>query len=155
MIVEGENTYSDLDFANEYFSTRFNSPDWSGKTNDEQESILKMSAIMFDDFCSFAGYKTDSAQLMEFPRNGETTIPEKVKFAQLEIAVEIINQNDANAKDETPLKKMKVDVIEFEFNTNETIEKTYYNNLFNSLVRPFCSGFSKSSGYGCSPVTRT
>lgn len=154
MLIEGKNTYADLDFANDYFSTRFNSPDWSGKTDNEKESILKMAAIMFDDFCSFAGYKTDSAQEMAFPRNGETTIPEKVKIGQLEIAVEIINQSGANSQDEAPLKKLKVDAIEFEFNTNETINKTYYNNLFQSLVKPFCVVF-QAGGFGSSPVIRT
>ena len=36
---------------------------------------------------AFAGYKTDPEQTLEFPRNGDTDVPEKIKQAQLAAAL--------------------------------------------------------------------
>lgn len=152
-LTVGVDTYNTLAETNAYYNTHFNTPlSWVDKTDDEKESLLKFGAILLDGYCDYNGYKTDEDQELEFPRNDETTIPKKIKMAHLEIVAEIANQNTVSAIDEAPLKKMKVDAIEFEFNTNEKTTKTYFNNACVSLLKTFCGS---TSGFSSNSVIRT
>ena len=50
-------------------------------------SILLTKALDWLELRPFKGEKTDEDQTLEFPRDGETTVPEKIKTAQLVAAV--------------------------------------------------------------------
>jgi hypothetical protein len=58
-----------------------------GVTLTQPESVTLTRALDWLELQSFSGKKTDPNQPLEFPRNGETTVPAKIKAAQLVCAM--------------------------------------------------------------------
>ena len=58
-----------------------------GVTLTQPESVTLTSALDWLELQSFSGTKTDPGQPLEFPRNGETAVPAKIKTAQLVCAM--------------------------------------------------------------------
>jgi hypothetical protein len=58
-----------------------------GVTLTQPESVTLTRALDWLELQSFSGKKTDPNQPLEFPRNGETTAPTKIKTAQLVCAM--------------------------------------------------------------------
>lgn len=90
----------------------------------------------------FSGEKTDEAQELEFPRNGETEVPDKIKTAQIIGAIIYDGGGDLYAPIKPRVKRKKVDVLETEYADNAS-SSVYYPQL-NDLLRPYLSG----GGYG-------
>lgn len=145
MLEVGTNSYCTVAEADAYFAERYGSTNWSALTTLQKEGLLTMATILLDAYCVFSGTKTDSTQLLEFPRNGSTIVPTSIFTAQFEIANTIETNQGIDTKDESALKKMQVDAIVFEWNTNEKIEQTYYNIIVQSLLAPFCSGYANDT----------
>lgn len=51
------------------------------------ESETLTQALDYTEMQTYAGYKTDLAQALEFPRNGSNLVPDKIIKAQMEIAL--------------------------------------------------------------------
>lgn len=51
----------------------------------EGETLLQ--ALDYIEMQTYAGYKTDSGQALEFPRNGSNVVPDKILTAQMEVAL--------------------------------------------------------------------
>lgn len=91
--------YADVDLANEYFTTRLDTRDWDMATETEKLKALKM-ATRFINNLKFKGYKAISTQENEFPRseseygNISAIIPNEIKIATCEIAIQLINEID-------------------------------------------------------------
>lgn len=51
----------------------------------ESETLLQ--ALDYIEMQTYAGYKTDSAQVLEFPRSGSNVVPDKILKAQMEVAL--------------------------------------------------------------------
>jgi len=51
----------------------------------ESETLLQ--ALDYVEMQSYAGYKTDSVQTLEFPRTGSNVVPDKIIKAQMEVAL--------------------------------------------------------------------
>lgn len=58
-----------------------------GITLSRPESVTLTLALDYIEAHNYSGYKTDSAQELQFPRNGDTVVPNGIKQAQLECAV--------------------------------------------------------------------
>ena len=58
-----------------------------GVTLTQPENVTLTRALDWLELQSFSGTKTDPNQPLEFPRNGETTVPAKIKTAQLVCAM--------------------------------------------------------------------
>ena len=135
-LVVGTNTYADLAYFDAYLATRYNSSTIEALDDSVKNILLESATRALDLFCEWSGYKTDSEQDLEFPRDGEDT-PENVKIAQCEIAISIYNSESIVNENEPGLNKMKVDVIEFIFNSAQS-SKTLYNDFTNRLLSAYC-----------------
>jgi len=51
------------------------------------ESVLLTRALDWLELQPFSGTKTDPGQALEFPRNGDTVVPQRIKTAQLVAAI--------------------------------------------------------------------
>jgi hypothetical protein len=89
----GIEPYADLDEAEEYFNTRPNSEDWFDLTSAEQLKYL-ITATRYIDRLRFAGCKTDPEQIYAFPRSPDLTVPDAIKIATCEIAINLADETN-------------------------------------------------------------
>lgn len=132
-LVVGTDTYNTIEELTAYATAR-------GITLALDEEILLIKAMDYIESRSYWGYKTDPDQELEFPRNGDETVPAKIKKAQLIAAIIIDSGVDLFAPIERGIKREKVDIIETEYQTNAA-EYVRYPEL-EALLTPFIySGF--------------
>lgn len=99
------------------------------------KDVILLKAMDYIESRIYSGYKTDSTQALEFPRNGDTTVPVKIGQAQMVAALLIDSGVNLFAAIERGIKREKVDIIETEYQTNAT-EYTRYPEL-EVLLSPF------------------
>jgi len=93
-LVVGTNSYISVADADDYFLTRLNSAKWTSSTPTDKENALITATTMIDCLYIFNGEKTDPAQPLEFPRDGATEIPDKIKLATCEQAFYLLSVGD-------------------------------------------------------------
>lgn len=79
--------------ADEYFNDRLNSQAWDLAESNDKTRALK-TATKYINRLNFIGTKTDSNQPHQFPRGGDTEVPQDVKDACCEIAYALIDGID-------------------------------------------------------------
>lgn len=84
---------TDVSYADNYFALRIKHLVWDNATNDTKIRALS-SATMSINRLNFAGCKTLTSQVLEFPRDGETSIPEAVQQACCEEAYSLADGRD-------------------------------------------------------------
>jgi hypothetical protein len=82
--------------AEEYFAAVLDTAAWEDSTEELQEKAL-LAATLKVDLLSFIDEKADPEQEHEFPRTGETAVPDRVKWAVAEIALQLLDGNDGDA----------------------------------------------------------
>ena len=143
-LVVGENTYNTLIEANDYFATRYNSGAWAALDDSVKETLLISSTRDLDLYCEWLYEKTDSEQVLEFPRNSETVIPEYIKQAQLEIAFSMLESGSVIETITSAVKKSKLDILEEENFDNIRKTSSLYSSRTKSLLSRYCCGSSGS-----------
>lgn len=129
-IVVGENSYvTELELIN-YASAR----DITITGNTE---TLLIKAMDYIEIQSYWGEKTDEEQDLEFPRNGDTAVPEKIKTAQIIAALLIDSGENLFPTSEQAVKREKIDVVEIEYQDFTNSLKSYPQ--LNKLLAPFLS----------------
>jgi len=82
-----------------YFAEKLYYQPWDEATEDQRTRALAEATRLIDTL-RFKGSKTDSAQTNEFPRDDETTVPEKIEFACYEIALALLDGVDPHLEHE-------------------------------------------------------
>jgi len=94
MLTVGTDTYISVKTANElvsqYYACRPQKEQWAALGTDNKESRLR-GALLRIESMMFAGRKKDFNQTLEFPRYGDTHVPQAVKIAQMEEAIATID----------------------------------------------------------------
>lgn len=104
-------------------------------TLNEAEAVLLTKALDYIELQKFKGTKTDPVQELQFPRNGETEVPEEIKKAQLVCAM-IYNTGDDPLGAVGPrVLREKVDVVEVQY-SDKGNQSTYFPFL-NALLAEF------------------
>ena len=85
--------YGDMAEAMSYFAKRLHSQSWDDATSAERESALIQATRIIDAF-AFKCDKTVSTQALEFPRGTDTEVPDDIKIAAFEIAINILDGRD-------------------------------------------------------------
>lgn len=92
--------YAALSYANSYFETeRLNSAIWFMADPNNQIKALK-TATRYIDRLKFIGEKTDEEQVEQFPRDGDTVVPDDIMKACCEIAFALIDGRDIEVEQE-------------------------------------------------------
>src|SRR4026208_2227678 len=86
-------SYVDIDEAQTYFDARLNTDPW-----DEAEAATRQKAVSHAarliDRLAFKGDKTADDQTLEFPRNGDSEVPQDIKNACCELALVLLDDVD-------------------------------------------------------------
>ena len=96
-ITIGENSYIDIEGADEYFTGRLHAERW-GETSDADKEKALRQATKEIDRQHLNGRKTTDAQELSFPRYPDTEIPEAVKEACCEIALALLERGNSQRR---------------------------------------------------------
>jgi hypothetical protein len=75
------NSYLSVAEADSILQHQTDSSIWNSYSNETKEIMLIKSSVAIDGAIMYQGTKTDSEQVLKFPRNGSTTIPLGIKMA--------------------------------------------------------------------------
>lgn len=89
-------TVADADI---HFGQRLNTDLWDNASAPNKDKALAQATLILDGL-RYVGSKTDEDQTSEFPRNGETTIPEEVQRATAEQALALLESKTLEAVDD-------------------------------------------------------
>ena len=90
-------SYVSLAEANEYFSSRLHADAWAEASDADKDKALAMAAKAIDRQ-PLKGRKTDLAQEMAFPRYPDTEVPQAIKEACCEEALEILERGNSQRR---------------------------------------------------------
>lgn len=82
--------YGTLTEADEYFSKRLNSDVWENAVINDREKSLYMATAAIDKL-NFAGFKATDTQELQFPRVGDTVVPQEIEYACYECALAFLD----------------------------------------------------------------
>ena len=137
-LVLGIDTYVELEAATQYIA------DFGGGET-LAEADLKRATLAMDRLYGghFMGVKTNAAQPLEFPRDGDTDIPTALQHATIELAMLMVNGLDVYAQPDPLVTKesVVVDVIEksVEYASPTATNKLHKVQL---ILRPLLVGTS-------------
>jgi len=86
-------SYSTVLEADIYFSNRLNTSVWDDSTETEKTKALIMGTQIIDRL-NYKGDKTVDTQTAQFPRGGDTDVPDDIKYANDEIALALLDGVD-------------------------------------------------------------
>jgi hypothetical protein len=88
-----DNAYIDVNGAQSYFDTKLHTEAWDDASDvDKLKALIEATRAI--DRLNYVGSRTDPAQLLEFPRNGDVNLPEGVQIACCEIALKLLDDFD-------------------------------------------------------------
>ena len=96
-ITVGENSYIDIDEANEYFAGRLHAESWSETSDADKERALRQATKAIDRQL-LKGRKATDTQELAFPRYPDTEIPESIKEACCEIALALLERGNSQRR---------------------------------------------------------
>ena len=128
MVTVGVDSYVDETELQNYATKR-------GITIAGDKTVLLYKAMDYIETRPYKGAKTDPSQPLQFPRNGETTVPQNIKTAQIVAALLTDTGVDLLAPVGRAVKRKKVDVLETEYMDNAA-ESTKYTQL-DLLLAPY------------------
>ena len=124
---ESSNSYATLAEANSYFETSPDDSTWTNKSDDQKNRAL-ISATRWIDSLNFYGDRCDESQALKWPRNNFqvddveldcSSIPNKIKYAQYELARALANDTDAmtgNVATNGNISEAKLGDLEVKYN---------------------------------------
>jgi hypothetical protein len=120
------NSYATLAEAETYMEARLNGTLWDASTDDNKNRALVEAARELDPL-GWDGYRVDDTQAMSWPRSwvvnpddpnrdyyGSTTVPQRVKDAQCELAFQFIKSGVTDVAAQDPydyITEKKIDVL--------------------------------------------
>jgi hypothetical protein len=116
----GIDTYITLVEATTYFESRLNTTLWDSATTANKEKALKQATQMID-FRDYKGRRYSQLQILKFPRSGlrddgvdldDSEVPQKVKNAQCELAIYLLNDDYTAPDDLANFTNVKVGPLE-------------------------------------------
>lgn len=79
--------------ATAYFDTRLNADPWDCASDTDRTKAL-CTATRQIECLNFIGCKTDDAQTLHFPTDGDTTVPLEIQYATAELALALLDGVD-------------------------------------------------------------
>lgn len=96
-ITVGENSYIDIDGADEYFAGRLHAESWSGADSETKEKALKQATKEIDRQ-PLTGRKAADDQALAFPRYPDEEIPVAVEEACCEVALALLERGNSQRR---------------------------------------------------------
>ena len=96
-ITVGENSYIDIEEANEYFAGRLHAESWGETSDADKEKALRQATKEIDRQL-LKGRKATDTQELAFPRYPDEEVPETVKEACCEIALALLERGNSQRR---------------------------------------------------------
>lgn len=81
--------------AQEYFDTRLGTKMWDTSSDADKTKAIAMATRSINNL-EFKGDKTNALQTNEFPRDGDIEIPDPIRYAICELALQFLSGADLN-----------------------------------------------------------
>lgn len=130
-------SYNTIVEADTYFDEGYGYTKWNPLDDPTKQQALNSARQQLDLLCVWDGSKTDPLQEEEFPRDGETVVPDAVKVSELEIAYAIVDTNSTSTSGEDPLSKLVAGPVELEFKAGANKGNPLVNGTVKTLLSPF------------------
>ena len=111
--------YNTLEQANTYFLTRLHTDAWD-EANDTEKTAALTEATQQIDNLNFKGDKYLAAQDLEFPRGTDTEVPDQIRWAACEIALQLLNDMDI---------EHEINSLRSETQTYEGVRESYHRGV--------------------------
>lgn len=137
----GTNSYVDTAEADVYFAQSFDGSRWTAIT--DKDGALVSARQQLDAMCQWFGYPVDDDQPMAFPRLPYADpVPQDVKDAQCEIALQIGTQGSTSTDSGDPLEELKAGSVTLKFKTSGGSSNPLQTDLITNLLRQYglCQG---------------
>lgn len=126
-------SYISVADATDIMSASTDHSEWDSKSDAVKKIILNQSSLAVDGMMSYKGKKTDSAQLLKFPRDDSHTIPTGVLLAVCKLALEFVGGTAFSGDSEVQSEKIGKLAITY-FQSSDTNAKSsgvlsYLNGL--------------------------
>lgn len=143
-----DDSYVTVAEADEWHGKRATAQYWNSLTDAQKETQL-ITASDYIDSLELCGTVTQKGQPREFPRNGETEVPRKIKTAIMWLSGQA-TLTASSDNTEAPIIKKKVDVIEITYSdkVNEalaTATNGRYQYLDSMLAEFICHNNTEES----------
>lgn len=149
------NSYVSSTEAYDYFAQRSHGETWDDVSN--YESFLITATNHIDWYLSFTGTKTTETQPLEWPREGvfdtksqssvdSNTIPKKIKFATLELALSSIQADRTIDSDMAGLQEVQIGTLMVKANSSGTWQET--KTVIPEIIYKILDGIIVSAGSG-------
>lgn len=141
------NSYLSLAEANEIFTADVQAADWAALTDDVKKILLLEATLLIDSSYSYKGSRTSPEQILEFPRDGSTIIPQAIKFATAVMTREQVAGTSGGGVITGGIKSEKVGELKTEYFGGGTSDATVtvspaIAQIINYL-RPFISNTAR------------
>ena len=117
-LTVGTNSYVEVVDATAYFNDSLRKADWAGLSTPTKSAAL-IEATRYLDRLDWKGEKTSSAQALEFPRDGDSTVPDAIKEATYEVGLRLALDptliDNINNQTGSNIKRVKAGDVETEF----------------------------------------
>jgi hypothetical protein len=117
--------YITVEDAETYFSGRLNSDAWDDSTDQEKLKAL-ITATRRIDSLNYIGVKANALQDLEFPRLGQSIVPDDIKDACCELALVLLDSVDPN---------MEVSSIAYESKGYSSVKGNYNRSFVLDHIR--------------------
>lgn len=87
--------YATRSQAQQYFDGRLNTQSWDSASPTDQQKALVQATTLIEQL-NFAGERTVTTQALQFPRSGDTTVPQAILNACAEVALALLDGIDPN-----------------------------------------------------------
>lgn len=132
--------YVDRIGAQSYFDGRLGTYAWDTASATDQDKALAQATTLIEQL-NFAGSVTTPGQSLQFPRGGDTQIPQAIKNACTEIALKLLDDVDVNEQmDNVATQRTNISSIHTIRDTNFITEWTLANipsPIAWNMLKPF------------------
>ena len=89
--------YASVHEGDNFFEDELGGEAWSSATKSQQQKALNKAARLINRL-RYSGYKTSGTQYEEFPRNGETDVPDDIMIAVILVADRLLDGIDTETE---------------------------------------------------------
>jgi hypothetical protein len=126
-LTVGTNSYVTAAEVASYFTReRVYYDNWEEETDDNEKALIQ-AARLLEYQMNWLYEKTDSDQIMQWPRTGfadidTDAIPQAVKYAQMELAIELKKNDQTSFLESAGFNYLKIENIAIKINTNQNAQ---------------------------------
>lgn len=145
----GVNSYVDVAEADAYFADTYDADKWTAEVN--KDGALVSAAQQLDQMCEWFGYPSVDDQPLAFPRIPDADpVPQDIKDAQCQIALNISQTASTSTDSGDPLSEMKAGPVTMKWEVSAGAKS---NPLSSDMIQGLLKNYGFCQGGGSTRMT--